>query len=435
MNILVIAGDGIGGTEKAAFLFASELARRGHRVIAQASEGKPRVAEFMAAGGEVASFAYTAQSIESAIRKHEIHLVHQHVSGYGDHRELYAALDRMGDKRPKLIETNVFGQLLDFHDQNHVDMRMFVSLTSGVQAFRRTRLISTPPDIHKQMILFNPLDPDEDSEELNRDSFRESLGILPGNSLAIRVGRPGHKWARWECEAFRQARRENSNLRLILMEPPLPITVDIGQRRYGEGIIVCPATSDYQFLNRFYKSADIMIHASNFGESFGYTVAEAMISGLPLITRATPWGDNAQTELVKHNETGYICGSVRGMAKALIALSSDEAARIKMGQAGRERILAMTSLTHETDLLEEILSCVMDGQPGPLMTQRFRAWEEYNRYGYSSASRKRYEADHRLPLSLLTGRLYETARCIKSVKRYFKLKSQARSVAFPSLRF
>ena len=32
MRITVIAGNGIGGTEKAAFIYAAELAKRGHQV-------------------------------------------------------------------------------------------------------------------------------------------------------------------------------------------------------------------------------------------------------------------------------------------------------------------------------------------------------------------------------------------------------------------
>ncbi len=434
MNILIIVGDGIGGTEKAAFLFAGELARRGHRVIAQASEGTPRVCEFLEAGGQIESFANTAKSIESTIRKHAIQLVHQHVSGYGDHRELYAALDHLGDNRPKLLETNVFGLLLDFHDRGHVDFRMFISLTSGLQAFRRTRIKGIMPDPKHDSVLFYPFNPQDitDTDAPNQDS-RQELGVENDECLVIRIGRPGHKWTHWECEAFAKARKYDSKLRMLLMEPDQPICEAISKGVYGEGIIVIKATSDQTYLRKVYCAADLMLHASGFGESFGYTVAEAMVSGLPVITRATPWGDNAQTELVKHNETGFVCGSVGGMAKALLELSSHKAMRVKMGQAGRNRILAMTSLTHETDVLEEILLSVMGGQTGPLMTERFKVWQEYSRWGYASASRKRYEVDHRLPLSLLAGRLYEIARCLKCLYRYFKLQSEGKSVAFPSV--
>lgn len=267
MNLLVIAGSGVGGTEKAAFLFAEALVRRGHYVVALSEPGQARGSAFQRAGGMIVSSSHTTAAFLDLIELHRIQVIHQHVSGYGDHRELYAALDQLGGNRPKLIETNVFGQLLDFHDQNHVNMRMFVSLTSGLQAFRRTRLISSPPQINRHTVLFNPLDPDEGSEAIDRNSFRESLGISPGDFLAIRVGRPGHKWARWECEALRQARGKNPNLRLILMEPNPPITVDIERGRYGEGIIVCPATSDYQFLRGLYQAADVMIHASSFARA------------------------------------------------------------------------------------------------------------------------------------------------------------------------
>lgn len=433
MNILCITGTGMGGTEKAAYLFAECLALRGHTVVMHAEPDHWLAEALNKAGGTVICLSNITENYIHLVHKHQIDVIHQHVSGYSDQRELYRALDQLGDKRPRLIQTNVFGRLMEHHDHNHVDMRMFVSLTIGMQAFQRPRLLDGPPVSTKHTVLFNPLSPAETMEaEVDRAAFRAAHGIAEDDFLVVRVGRTGLKWARWECEAFQLARRKNPRLRMLMMEPSADIASDIASGRYGPDIRVEAERQDSGYLINLYHSADLMLHASKYGESYGYTLAEGMVAKLPIITLATPWGDNAQTELVRHGCNGYVCGSIRGMAAALLELSHNPERCRLMGLAGRERILRMSTLASETDFLEEVLTFVTGGAQGPLMRKRFEEWTDYIRRYPDEVIPGRYELDHGMWIAHVQARACEIYRGARTLKRFLKQRMMSHKVRFPT---
>jgi len=219
---------------------------------------------------------------------------------------------------------------------------------------------------------------------------------------------------------------------MLLMEPNAAIATDVKSGRYGEGIIVEAATSDTARLAALYNAADLMLHASNHGESYGYTVAEAMQAALPVITRATPWGDNAQTELVEHGNTGYVCGSVRGLSNALLELSVNRERSAEFGARGAERIARISSLDHETDILEDVIKGLFEGKPGSLTLRRFWEWIEF------IETRNRdtptcYERDNRDWQGMVRARVYRAWREAKTLKKYYRQRFvRRRNVLFPT---
>jgi glycosyltransferase involved in cell wall biosynthesis len=432
MKFLIIAGSGIGGTEKAAFLFAEALLKRGHEVVALTKSGQPRTTNFEAVGGLIIDIDYTQEQIERLLTEQSFDIIHQHVSGYGDQRPLYNALDKIVSERPRLIETNVFGQLLDFDDNKHVDMRMFVSYTSGLQAFMRTRRLHSKPSINRHTVLFNPLVVDAINQPTCRIEIRRSIGVSVDEFLAIRIGRPSHKWTNWECKVFKSARIKNQKIRLLLMEPSSDILSGINANRYGEGIIVKTATSDNEIISQLYQAADVMIHASSFGESFGYTIAEAMVARLPIITLSTPWGDNAQTELINHGKTGFICCSLKGMTDALLQLSINQEQCRGMGNEGFKHIKSIASLENEVGYLEAICEYMVTGDITNDIYHRYNNWKNFakNRLNISL-----YERDNSMWYSLFKGKCYAAIRHIKTLKRYFLLRFKGYSVSLPTTAF
>jgi glycosyltransferase involved in cell wall biosynthesis/Tfp pilus assembly protein PilF len=105
----------------------------------------------------------------------------------------------------------------------------------------------------------------------------------------------------------------------------------------GEGIppvtfkgLVLPA-----HLPSFYQQADIFVFPSICHEAFGMPIAEAMISGLPVVTTT----GGAFPELVEHGKTGLIVerSDVDALAEAIIPLLKDADLRQEMGQAARQR--------------------------------------------------------------------------------------------------
>ncbi len=416
MKITVIAGNGIGGTEKAAFIYAAELARRGHQVSALTNADGPRSSTLLEAGVRIEEIPFTSTTLQEHFADFKPDIVHQHVSGYSDQRALYEAIDRFPGKRPKIIETNVFGRLMDRHDRNHVSFRMFVSLASGCQAFQRPMVEMTRPELERHSVLSNPLSSYHPPTAEVRAGIRRELGILPGDFLIIRLGRPGGKWTSWDCEAFSIARKKDPSMKLLLMEPSAELTAEIRRGRWGNGIIIHKASSDFDFISNLYGSADGMIHASDYGESFGYTLAEAMQAGLPIITLSTPWGDNAQVQLVRNGITGYVCCSTRGMAGAALKIRGREEIRKRMSEQARAHISGICDLSRDTDLLEEIMASVTGSTPGPLMKKQFEEWMAYRNNTFDVAQNDL--DDHHSKLSVAGWKLYDSYRRTKTALRH-----------------
>jgi glycosyltransferase involved in cell wall biosynthesis len=106
-------------------------------------------------------------------------------------------------------------------------------------------------------------------------------------------------------------------------------------------------------LPAFYRAADVFALPSNSrAESFGVVIAEAMASGLPAVTTevgsATSW-------ITQHEQTGLVVAprDPQALAAALGRMRND-ALRVRMGAAARERVLAEFTHARMNDRVEAI---------------------------------------------------------------------------------
>ena len=412
-HIAVLAKTELGGTEKAATIYATQLAARGYKVDYLASKG-PRTEFLMSHGVRVVDAANSDATLYDYIKQSRPNVIHQHVPGYPVTNRLYQALSRFApNERPKVIETNVFGRLEDPQSEKFVDFRMFISMASAAQAFRRARIRNIGPLLERHTVLYYPVLPSKRINAGAREEFRRHLGIAADEVLAVRVGRPGHKWRSWECEAYDLARKQSPSLRLLLMEPPPVLRRKIERGDFGDGIIVLKETSDFTWLEQLYASADLMIHASDWGESFGYTIAEAMAAGLPVITRSTPWGDNAQVELVRNGETGFVCWSVPEMARRLVEVTKNQLVRSRMGAAGLERINGLANVDREIDIVEEVIKfCLGNGVTAKIAVRNARLLDFIHRF--PELEKTTSEKFLRHPIDFATGSLFAYYRILRS---------------------
>jgi glycosyltransferase involved in cell wall biosynthesis len=405
--------------EKAAALFAAGLARRGYTVDFLGGPG-PRSRSLEAAGIPMLGIVTSKAELKQYVQEVKPDVVHQHVPGYPIANPLYEIWSELGANAPSLIETNVFGHLTEPQSDKWVRYRMFVSLSCAVKAFNRSGRKLDATAINHATVAYNPLEPITLSfGENERREFRRQIGVRDDETLALRVGQParpgqpGNKWRRWECQAFARARRSMPGLRFLIMEPPADIWQELEAGCYGSGIIVRKSTSDFAWLQALYASADCMIHASSYGESFGYTIAEAMQAGLPVIARSTPWGDNAQVELVENGQTGFVCGSVAEMSRRLVDLAGDAALRQRMAKAALERIQKKANLDRELDVIEAVLERVVTGKRGIALQQRA---EELLQFASDFSSREWRISEPPLshPLDYFGARFYSAYRTLRT---------------------
>jgi glycosyltransferase involved in cell wall biosynthesis len=416
VQVCVLAEAGLGGTGKAAAIYATELVSRGYDVDYFASEG-PRTAFLRSRGVRSLEPGKSNEDLYNYIARDRPEVIHQHVPGYPTNNRLYRVVRRLPlNERPKIIETNVFGRLEDPEGDELVDFRMFVSMASAAQCFRRARIRDPAPFLDRHTVLYNPVLPMRNIDPTARGKFREQLGVTDSEVLAIRIGRPGHKWTAWECKAYAVAKNDVPQLRLFLMEPPQWLVCKIEHGKFGGGIIVRAETNDFDWLDRLYAAADLMIHTTDWGESFGYTIAEAMAARLPVITRSTPWGDNAQVELVGNGQTGFVCWSISEMARRLSDLGQDSELRARMGTAGAKRIFELSSVESETDLLEEVINHVLSGQSVLRVRARNARLREFCRR-FSLLQRATSERFPVHPCDLAVGSLYSRYRSARSGAR------------------
>jgi glycosyltransferase involved in cell wall biosynthesis len=90
-------------------------------------------------------------------------------------------------------------------------------------------------------------------------------------------------------------------------------------------------------LTERFRSADVFVFPSLWNELFGMPTAEAMASGVPVVTSRIA----GLPEVVEHEKTGFLVppGDPSALADAITRLLEDEGLRRSMGQVGRERVL------------------------------------------------------------------------------------------------
>ncbi|GAI20304.1 unnamed protein product, partial [marine sediment metagenome] len=86
-------------------------------------------------------------------------------------------------------------------------------------------------------------------------------------------------------EAYRQAKREVPNCRLIVVGPGTRLRNKYEKHIMRKGIrdVVFVGFAGYDELPRYYKTADIFCAPATRGESFGIILLEAMAMGKPIV--------------------------------------------------------------------------------------------------------------------------------------------------------
>jgi len=356
---------GLGGTEKAACRWACGLRARGHQVTMVTLQDGPRRAELEAGGVIIRVVDAAARNIAVELSRLSPEAIHVHAPGHPHEGDVLGEALALLPKIP-VVQTNIFGHLTNPREDAWTDFRLFISWTSCVQAARRGFRKLDENFFRRASVAVYPLDPAEPASAAAVADFRRQLGVGADEVLFGRLSRPEpNKWTGLALDAFRLARRKNPKIKLLLREPPPVVAAALRAAPDAARFVILPATAAADELRLTISALDVVLHTSSIGESFGYGIAEPMNLGKPVITHSVPWQDQAQLELVRHGEGGFVASTPAAMAKKILTLAADGDLRARLGATAREKIRALAAPETSLNRIEAVLQAVVEKRDNP----------------------------------------------------------------------
>jgi glycosyltransferase involved in cell wall biosynthesis len=170
------------------------------------------------------------------------------------------------------------------------------------------------------------------------------------------VGRdPVRKGADIMLGAFRHVRERIPTARLVMVGPPQTTPVPEGVE--VTGFLDRDTPTGLAAMNAAYASAQVFCLPTRF-DAFGTSFVEAMAYGLPCVGPRA-W---AVPEIIEDGRTGLMVPpeDPQSLAEALITILSDDALRLRMGRAARERMLSTFAwpvlIARMVDSLERVIA-------------------------------------------------------------------------------
>ncbi len=171
------------------------------------------------------------------------------------------------------------------------------------------------------------------------DTYTEPfVEYMDGKINILFVGRlERRKGFRYLLEAFRRAKQNNSNIRLIVVGPinKLRLHYKLLTKIYNlEDIIYVDYVSN-EDLSRFYHTCDIFCAPATGKESFGIVLLEAMAAYKPVLATNI----DGYASVLSQNVDGLMVPpkNITALAEALKVLINDKQLRQSLGKAGREK--------------------------------------------------------------------------------------------------
>lgn len=336
---------GLGGTERGIVSMCRKM-RYGifeHTVLCLTSAGVRAgelagVAQLHVLGYEQASLATWC-----GLKKFKVAIIHR--AGAPDARwsEVLTALRSAGVA--VVVEINIFGLIDTTPEDELIDWHLHISKSSYCN-FREMAERSGYSRLDRHRVLYIPIETGRYVTSLEdrkaRIEARARLNLCEDDFVLLRTGRPDfRKWGDLLMEAIPLVVKEIPKARFVFLSAPASRAWYMLRQPYAHRIRILPATSDDRRLRDAYASADVYVHSSRRGESFGASLVEAMAAGLPVVVNSTPWRDNAQVEVVDHMKTGIIANTPAAFASALVYLQANRDVINQMGKLAQEKAVGV----------------------------------------------------------------------------------------------
>ncbi len=200
------------------------------------------------------------------------------------------------------------------------------------------------------------------SEGSVREKFIHDLNLPDSAILFGRIGQKNKsKWSEVTLSAFRQVTMHFPEAYLVLVGCPdnLIELINTKYKTIKDKIRILDYFESDEELRDVYSSFDVFVHSAWLGESFGYVLTESMLCETPVVTLSTPYNDNSQVEVVKHNVGGLVAHTEKEFVSHLISLASDSKLRYKLGKGGREHVIRSFSETALSKNIKFLINTLM----------------------------------------------------------------------------
>ncbi len=356
INVLQVCNRlGIGGTEKALQIFTENLDKSIFDVyVCGVMQGGEREKLLREKGFEVYIIDKDQQKLIKLMKEKNIQIVHIHRAG---HEEPFVIMAAKKAKVPVIIETNVFGLVDNSQSGILLDHHLFISKMCALRYQKWTR-ISNEEFFKTCKVLYNPVNLDDFEKNKISDTeiqkLKESLGINQDEPIIGRIGRPDiGKWGDICLDMMRYLIKKVPNVKYIVVGAPESTKDGFQKHEISKNLVFLKPLSPDEVI-KFYNLVDVLAHSSKIGESFGYTIAEAMAAQKPVIVNSTPLSDNAQVELIDNGITGFVANSPKDYAEVIGYLLKNKNKAREMGLAGYEKVKREYESKKTAKILEKI---------------------------------------------------------------------------------
>ncbi len=309
INLGMVVSFGVGGADKVAFNLTKGLIELGEDINIMVffnSLSHPRSDELFTNPSRYESYKHLpVKLIEfknvNELNNYELDILHTHRSGDDN---WFLPNFNQTDFNFKILETN-------FHGYNNTksDFRVYPS---------NSLLDNIQPCKIPYKIIHNPI-----NTPITNLNLREELGIK-SKFVYGRIGRPDDNiYSNINISAYKQI--ESDDTCFLYIAPNDRARADatiLGIKN----IIFINTTSDELIISKIYNTFDVLCHSNSLGETFGNTIAEAMINSKPIITHigCSSW-TQAQKELVgSHQELFLTENIIDSYAALMLKLKNDK---------------------------------------------------------------------------------------------------------------
>lgn len=342
---------GLGGTDKVAQIFCAELNKLPDFeafLVYQKNGDTSRLKEAQNLIGEDKVIPYDHEhqknpqspylpakdNLQDVLATLNPDILHLHRSGYHEWPGIKSLAPRA-----KFVETNIFG----YNDNSNViDFYLYISHFVANRAGYRG----------PHSVLYNPcLSPLATRAEA-RPALLSRLGLDDNAILLGRVGRPDN-FTPISLQAFSEVEDNHPNAHYLVVHGCNEWKRHANRLRLRNIHFIDPIISDRE-LSEFYAAIDIYAHARSDGETFGCSIAEAIMHGNPVVTHL---GHTYQGHVEQVNDAqgdGFVGRSWQDYSAIVTRLIVDEERRSRIGETNRQWALKTVNATAVTAKLAAI---------------------------------------------------------------------------------